>query len=79
MAGSEGAGVAGQTELLSGWSCIVHRPSEDPEPSELPSTVDMAAFSAGLNVEPANSAGNNDNSDSESDSEADSSVSTSKC
>lgn len=72
MAGSEGAG---QTELLTGWSCIVHRPSEDPEPSELPSTVDMAAFSAGLTVEPTSAAQGNDNSDSDSDSEAEFSVS----
>lgn len=68
MAGTEG-------ELLSGWSCVVHRPSEDPEPSELPSTVDITAFSSGLSVEPANEAQQKDNSDSESDSEADSSVS----
>lgn len=66
MASSE---TGGQTDLLSGWSCVVHRPSEDPEPSELPSTVDMAAFSAGLTVEPANNAQDNENSDSESDSE----------
>lgn len=72
MAGTEGVG---QTELLTGWSCVVHRPSEDPEPSELPSTVDITAFSAGLNVEPANQTQHNENSDSESDSEADSSVS----
>lgn len=72
MAGTEGVG---QTELLTGWSCVVHRPSEDPEPSELPSTVDITAFSSGLSVEPANDTQNKENSDSESDSEADSSVS----
>lgn len=73
MAGTEG-GVA-QTELLSGWSCVVHRPSEDPEPSELPSTVDITAFSSGLSVEPASETQQKENSDSDSDSEADSSVS----
>lgn len=72
MAGSEGSG---QTELLSGWSCVVHRPSEDPEPSELPSTVDMAAFSSGLSVEPTQSTNNDDSGDSESDSDSDSNVS----
>lgn len=73
MAGTEGVG---QTELLSGWSCVVHRPSEDPEPSELPSTVDITAFSGGLSVEPTNETQHNQNTDSESDSEADSSVSS---
>ncbi|KAK4881903.1 hypothetical protein RN001_005222 [Aquatica leii] len=69
MAGSEGSG---QTDLLSGWSCVVHRPSEDPEPSELPSTVDMAAFSSGLSVEPTQNTNNDDSCDSESDSDSDS-------
>ncbi|KAK5649840.1 hypothetical protein RI129_000869 [Pyrocoelia pectoralis] len=69
MAGSEGSG---QTDLLSGWSCVVHRPSEDPEPSELPSTVDMAAFSSGLSVEPTQNTNNEDSCDSDSDSDSDS-------
>uniref|UniRef100_A0A1Y1JZE7 Histone-lysine N-methyltransferase n=1 Tax=Photinus pyralis TaxID=7054 RepID=A0A1Y1JZE7_PHOPY len=69
MAGSEGSG---QTDLLSGWSCVVHRPSEDPEPSELPSTVDMAAFSSGLSVEPTQNPNNEDSCDSDSDSDSDS-------
>lgn len=71
MAGSEGVG---QTELLTGWSYVVHQPCEDPEPSELPSTVDMAAFSAGLSEEPINNAANNNSSDSDSESESDSNV-----
>lgn len=71
MASSEG-----QTELLSGWSCVVHQPSEDPEPSELPSTVDITAFSGGLNVEPAGSANaaSQPPDDSDSDSESGSHV-----
>lgn len=72
MAGGEGVG---QTELLTGWSCVVHRPSEDPEPSELVSTVDMAAFSSGLTVEPTGATQNVDNSDSDSDSEEECSAS----
>lgn len=68
MAGNEGTS---QTEL---WSSVVHRPCEEPEDAELPSTVDITAFSSGLSVEPS-SAQNNGNSDSESDSEPDSSVS----
>lgn len=73
MAGSEGS-VGGQTELLTGWSCVVHRPSEDPEPSSLPSTVDIAAFSSGPSVEPAHSP-QNDCNNSDSDSGSDSEVS----
>jgi hypothetical protein len=69
MAGNEGTS---QTEL---WSSVVHQPCEEPEESELPSTVDMAAFSTGLSVEPTNTSQNNDNTDSDSDSEPDSSVS----
>lgn len=41
------ASGGGVTDLLSGWSFVVHRPSEDPEPSSLPSTVDITAFSSG--------------------------------
>ncbi|GLV31179.1 absent small or homeotic discs 1 [Carabus blaptoides fortunei] len=75
MAGSEGS-VGGQTELLTGWSCVVHRPSEDPEPSSLPSTVDIAAFSSGPSVEPAHSPENDCiNSDSDSGSDSENSVS----
>ena len=69
MAGNEGTS---QTEL---WSSVVHQPCEEPEESELPSTVDMAAFSTGLTVEPTNTSQNNDNSDSDSESELESSVS----
>ncbi|KAF5285438.1 hypothetical protein FQA39_LY16692 [Lamprigera yunnana] len=68
MAGNEGSG---QTDLLTGWSCVVHRPSEDPEPSELPSTVDMAAFSSGISVEPTQSTNQEDSCDSDSDSDSD--------
>lgn len=74
MAGSEGVG---QTDLLTGWSCVVHQPSEDPEPSELPSTVDIAAFSSGLGEEPVNNANNDNSTDSESESDSDSNVSIS--
>lgn len=73
MAGNEGVGQ----ELLTGWSCVVHQPSEDPEPSELPSTVDMAAFSGGLSTSvepPTTSAVESKSSDSDSDSESDSNV-----
>lgn len=73
MAGNEGTS---QTELFTGWSSVVHQPCEDPEESELPSTVDMAAFSSGLNVEPAGTSQTHDASgDSDSDSDVDSSVS----
>lgn len=75
MAANEGG--VGQTELLTGWSCVVHQPSEDPEPSELPSTVDITAFSAGINVEPSGNSQEDKSSDSESDSESDSNVSCS--
>lgn len=71
MAGND----ATTTELFPGWSSVVHQPADEPEESDLPSTVDIAAFSTGLSVEPNNSAEINANSDSESDSEADSSVS----
>lgn len=70
MEGSEGTG---QTELYTGWSSVVHQPCEDIEESELPSTVDIAAFSTNLNVEPSNSA-QVLNSDSDSESDAESSV-----
>lgn len=71
MAGSEGVG---QTDLLTGWSCVVHQPSEDPEPSELPSTVDITAFSSGLSEEPVNNANNENSTESESESDSDSNV-----
>ncbi|XP_044257929.1 histone-lysine N-methyltransferase ash1 isoform X1 [Tribolium madens] len=70
MAGNE---ATSQTEL---WSSVVHQPCEEPEESELPSTVDMAAFSTGLTVEPTNTSQNNENSDSDSDSEPESSNSS---
>lgn len=68
MAGNE---ATSQTEL---WSSVVHRPCEEPEDAELPSTVDITAFSSGLSAEPP-STQNNDNSDFETDSDLDSSVS----
>lgn len=70
MATNDGA----TTELFTGWSSVVHQPEDEPEESELPSTVDIGALSA----EPAqlNQTQNEAESDSESeDSEADSSVS----
>lgn len=67
MAGND----ATTTELFPGWSSVVHQPAEEPEESDLPSTVDIAA----LTVESNNTTQNNEDSDSESDSEADSSVS----
>lgn len=70
MAGNDGA----TTELFTGWSSVVHQPEDEPEESELPSTVDIGALSA----EPAvpNPTQNNAESDSESeDSDGDSSVS----
>lgn len=73
MAGNEST-VSGQTELLTGWSCVVHRPSEDPEPSSLPSTVDIAAFSSGPSVAPSQSIQNDCCSNSDSDSASDSEV-----
>nr|XP_022910495.1 DNA topoisomerase 1-like [Onthophagus taurus] len=66
MAGTEAVG-----DLLSRWSYVVHTPSEEPEPSELPSTVDMAAFSSELNTTPPNSTQVEESSDSESDSDSD--------
>ncbi|CAH0553559.1 unnamed protein product [Brassicogethes aeneus] len=74
MAGNEGTSA----ELFPGWSSVVHQPCEEPEESELPSTVDMAAFSSELNVPPANASQINAKSDSDSDSEADSSNSGSE-
>lgn len=71
MAGND----ATTTELFPGWSSVVHQPADDPEESDLPSTVDITAFSTGLSVEHNNTPHVNTNSDSESDSEADSSVS----
>ncbi|VEN41539.1 unnamed protein product [Callosobruchus maculatus] len=60
-------------ELFPGWSSVVHQPAEEPEETDLPSTVDIAAFSTGLSVEPSSNAPNDEESDSETDSEADSS------
>ncbi|CAH1134905.1 unnamed protein product [Ceutorhynchus assimilis] len=68
MATNDGA----TTELFTGWSSVVHQPEDEPEESELPSTVDIGALSA----EPPDPAPtqNNLDTDSESeDSEADSS------
>lgn len=73
MAGSEGS-VGGKTDLLS-WSSIVHRPSEDPEPSSLPSTVDITAFSSTPSVEPVQGPNDESASNSDSDSGSDSEVS----
>ncbi|CAH1155038.1 unnamed protein product [Phaedon cochleariae] len=69
MAGNDGTSA----ELFPGWSSVVHQPAEDPEESDLPSTVDITAFTSSLNVEPNNAGQNDENSDSESDSEPDSS------
>lgn len=66
MAGSEGS-VGGQTDL-SIWSSVVHRPSEDPEPSSLPSTVDIAAISTTPTVQPTQDSNNANSSNSDSDS-----------
>lgn len=71
MAGNDGT----TTELFTGWSSVVHQPCEEPEDAELPSTVDMAAFTTGLSCETNNTSQNNDNSDTDSESEIDSSVS----
>lgn len=71
MAGND----ATTTELFPGWSSVVHQPADEPEERDLPSTVDITAFSSGLSVEHNNTPQINANSDSESDSEADSSVS----
>ena len=46
MASVDQTSTVGASDLLTGWPCIFHRPSEDPEPSSLPSTVDIAAFSS---------------------------------
>lgn len=70
MAGND----ATTTELFPGWSSVVHQPADEPEESDLPSTVDIAAFSTGLTVEPNTTTQNDEDTDSESDSEADSSV-----
>ncbi|XP_045466050.1 histone-lysine N-methyltransferase ash1 [Harmonia axyridis] len=75
MEGSEGTS---QTELYTGWSSVVHQPCEDIEESELPSTVDITAFSTNLNVEPSNSSSQALNSDSDSESDAESSNSGSE-
>ncbi|XP_044756994.1 histone-lysine N-methyltransferase ash1 [Coccinella septempunctata] len=75
MEGSEGTS---QTELYTGWSSVVHQPCEDLEESELPSTVDIAAFSTNLDVEPSNSSTHALHSGSDSDSDADSSNSGSE-
>ncbi|CAG9857685.1 unnamed protein product [Phyllotreta striolata] len=52
-------------ELFPGWSSVVHRPAEEPEEIDLPSTVDIAALT---NTEPVN-----DRTDSDNDSDAESS------
>lgn len=71
MAGND----ATSSELFPGWSSVVHQPADDPEESELPSTVDITAFSTGLTVEHTNTPQLNANSESETDSEIDTSVS----
>ncbi|XP_023012167.2 histone-lysine N-methyltransferase ash1 isoform X1 [Leptinotarsa decemlineata] len=69
MAGND----ATSSELFPGWSSVVHQPADELEESDLPSTVDITAFSTGLNVEIGATKHDDGNSDSESDSEADSS------
>ncbi|GJQ68942.1 putative histone-lysine N-methyltransferase [Trypoxylus dichotomus] len=67
------ADTEGVDQLFPGWSSVVHRPSEDPEPSDLPSTVDMnAVFNAEVNAAPATNVQEDESSDSESDSDSDS-------
>ncbi|XP_050293205.1 histone-lysine N-methyltransferase ash1 [Anthonomus grandis grandis] len=65
------ANDAGTSELFPGWSSVVHQPEDDPEESELPSTVDIGALIA----EPpsTNLAHNEPDSEESEDSEADSS------
>ncbi|KAH1012375.1 hypothetical protein HUJ05_011545 [Dendroctonus ponderosae] len=68
MAGNDGT----TTELFTGWSSVVHQPEDEPEESELPSTVDIGALSA----EPPEPSQKQDEAESDSeseDSEADSS------
>ncbi|XP_066246011.1 histone-lysine N-methyltransferase ash1 isoform X2 [Euwallacea similis] len=68
MAANDGA----TTELFTGWSSVVHQPEDEPEESDLPSTVDIGALSA----EPPQLSQNQNEVDSDSeseDSEADSS------
>lgn len=36
--------VSGDILTSSAWSAVIHRPAEDSEPDELPSTVDMDAI-----------------------------------
>ncbi|KRT82463.1 hypothetical protein AMK59_4460, partial [Oryctes borbonicus] len=67
------ADTEGVDQLFPGWSSVVHQPSEDPEPSDLPSTVDMnAVFNAEVNAAPATNVQEDESSDSESDSDSDS-------
>lgn len=71
------ADTEGVDQLFPGWSSVVHRPSEDPEPSDLPSTVDMnAVFNAEVNAAPATNLQEVESSDSDSDSDSDSNVCT---
>lgn len=69
------ADTEGVDRLFPGWSSVVHRPSEDPEPSDLPSTVDMnAVFNAEVNAAPTTNIQDEESSDSDSDSDSDSNV-----
>lgn len=70
-----GSSSGGVTDLLSGWSFVVHRPSEDPEPSSLPSTVDITAFSAGPTEHQVNQSASSQQCSGSSDSESDTDVS----
>ncbi|KAF7278447.1 hypothetical protein GWI33_008409 [Rhynchophorus ferrugineus] len=59
------------TELFTGWSSVVHQPEDEPEESELPSTVDIGVLNSGpsdLNQPPHVSESESDSEDSEADS-----------
>ncbi|XP_044735894.1 histone-lysine N-methyltransferase ash1 isoform X2 [Chrysoperla carnea] len=76
------ASGGGVTDLLSGWSFVVHRPSEDPEPSSLPSTVDITAFSSGPSEHqepPTNDCQPCSDSDSDSDTDNSGSEGSGSC
>ena len=42
--------VSGDILTSSAWSAVIHRPAEDSEPDELPSTVDMDAIKVFTNT-----------------------------
>lgn len=67
MATNDGA----TTELFTGWSSVVHQPEDEPEESELPSTVDIGALTSGptdLNPTQNEPQSESDSEDSEADS-----------